>query len=36
VQVRPRIELVAASEIYDPDRETKAVRFVDARSVTRT
>jgi hypothetical protein len=36
VQVRPRIEYVAAAEIYDPGREAKAARFVDARSVTRT
>jgi hypothetical protein len=36
VQVRPRIEFVAAAQIYDPGRETKAARFVDARSVTRT
>ncbi len=36
VQVRPRIEHVAAKEIYDPGRETKATRFVDRRSVTRT
>jgi hypothetical protein len=35
-QVRPRIEFADAAEIYDPGRETKAARFVDARSVTRT
>lgn len=36
VQVRPRIEYVEAAEIYDPGRQTKATRFVDRRSVTRT
>lgn len=36
VQVRPRVEYVEAAEIYDPGRQTKAMRFVDRRSVTRT
>ena len=36
VQVRPRVEYVEAAEIYDPARQTKAVRFVDRRTVTRT
>ena len=31
VGVRPRVEFAAADEIYDPARQTKAVRFVDAR-----
>ncbi len=35
-QVRPRIEFVDARDIYDPGRETKATRFVDARLATRT
>jgi phenylacetate-CoA ligase len=34
-QVRPRVEFVAATEIYDPARQTKAARFVDRRA-TRT
>jgi phenylacetate-CoA ligase len=32
VQVRPRVEFVEASEIYDPSRQAKAARFVDRRS----
>jgi phenylacetate-CoA ligase len=36
-RVRARVEVVEAKEIYDPGRQTKAARFVDARkSVTRT
>ena len=31
VRVRPRVEFVAASEIYDPARHTKAARLVDRR-----
>lgn len=31
VQVRPSVEFAAAHEIYDPARQTKAVRFVDQR-----
>lgn len=31
VQVRPGVEFAAAHEIYDPARQTKAVRFVDRR-----
>ncbi len=31
VQVRPRVEFVAASDLYDPTRDTKAVRFKDER-----
>lgn len=31
VQVRPRVEFVEARTIYDPDRQTKAARFVDRR-----
>jgi phenylacetate-CoA ligase len=31
VRVRPRVEFVAAGELYDPGRQTKAVRFVDQR-----
>jgi phenylacetate-coenzyme A ligase PaaK-like adenylate-forming protein len=34
VQVRPRVQFVAAAEIYDPDRDAKAARFVDRRRVT--
>ncbi|MEQ9643269.1 MAG: AMP-binding protein [Alphaproteobacteria bacterium] len=30
--VRPRVTFVAASEIYDPTRQTKANRFIDRRS----
>lgn len=36
VQVRPRVEFVDAAEIYDPSRQAKAARFVDARRLTRT
>jgi phenylacetate-CoA ligase len=36
VQVRPRIEYVAAAQIYDAGRQAKAARFVDERSATRT
>ena len=36
VQVRPRIEYVAAAQIYDPGRQAKATRFLDERSATRT
>ena len=32
VQVRPRVEFVAAGVLYDPARDTKAVRFKDERS----
>lgn len=32
VQVRPRVEFVEASEIYDPSRQAKAARFVDRRA----
>jgi phenylacetate-coenzyme A ligase PaaK-like adenylate-forming protein len=36
-RVRATVEVVAAKEIYDPGRQTKAVRFVDARkNITRT
>lgn len=31
VRVRPRIEFVRAREIYDPEQQTKAVRFIDKR-----
>ena len=31
VQVRPRVEFVSADELYDPTRDTKAVRFKDDR-----
>ena len=31
VQVRPRVEFAAAVEIYDPAKQTKAVRFTDER-----
>jgi phenylacetate-CoA ligase len=31
VQVRPRVEFAAAAELYDPAKQTKAVRFVDER-----
>jgi phenylacetate-coenzyme A ligase PaaK-like adenylate-forming protein len=31
VQVRPRVEFASADEIYDPARQTKAVRFTDER-----
>jgi phenylacetate-coenzyme A ligase PaaK-like adenylate-forming protein len=31
VQVRPRVEFAPAEEIYDPTRQTKAVRFTDER-----
>ena len=31
VRVRPRVEFVAAAEIYDPGRQAKALRFVDRR-----
>lgn len=31
-RVRPRIEFTTASDIYDPGRQTKAVRFVDRRT----
>jgi phenylacetate-coenzyme A ligase PaaK-like adenylate-forming protein len=31
VQVRPRVDFVLASEIYDAGRHTKAVRFLDER-----
>jgi len=31
VQVRPRVEFAPAEEIYDPARQTKAVRFTDER-----
>ena len=31
VQVRPRVEFAAATELYDPAKQTKAVRFVDER-----
>lgn len=34
VGVRPRVEFAAADEIYDPARQAKAVRFVDAREST--
>jgi phenylacetate-CoA ligase len=30
-QVRPRVEFVKSSELYDPARDTKAVRFKDER-----
>jgi phenylacetate-CoA ligase len=30
-QVRPRVEFVKASDLYDPTRDTKAVRFKDER-----
>jgi phenylacetate-CoA ligase len=36
VQVRPRVEYVEAAQIYDPARQTKAVRFVDRRKLIRT
>ncbi len=36
VQVRPRLEYVEAAQIYDPARQTKAVRFVDRRKLIRT
>lgn len=32
VGVRPRIEFVCANDIYDPARQTKAVRFIDRRA----
>ncbi|HYD56812.1 MAG TPA: AMP-binding protein [Burkholderiales bacterium] len=32
VRVRPRVEFVDAAQIYEPGRQTKAVRFVDRRS----
>jgi hypothetical protein len=28
------VQFVAAAEIYDPDRDAKAARFVDRRRVT--
>ena len=31
VRVRPRIEFAEARDIYDPDQQTKAARFVDER-----
>ena len=31
VQVRPRVEFAASRDIYDPSRQTKAVRFRDER-----
>jgi phenylacetate-coenzyme A ligase PaaK-like adenylate-forming protein len=31
VQVRPRVEFAAAAELYDPAKQTKAVRFTDER-----
>ena len=31
VQVRPRVEFVSAGDLYDPARDTKAVRFKDER-----
>jgi phenylacetate-CoA ligase len=31
VRVRPRVEFVPAVAIYDPSRQTKAVRFIDRR-----
>ena len=34
VGVRPRVEFAAADEIYDPARQAKAVRFVDAREAS--
>lgn len=32
VRVTPRVELVSAADIYEPGRQTKAVRFVDRRA----
>jgi phenylacetate-coenzyme A ligase PaaK-like adenylate-forming protein len=32
VRVRPRVEFVSASDIYEPGRQTKAARFVDRRA----
>ncbi|MFN0303560.1 MAG: phenylacetate--CoA ligase family protein [Burkholderiales bacterium] len=32
VQVRPRVEFAVASDLYDPARDTKAVRFKDERT----
>jgi phenylacetate-coenzyme A ligase PaaK-like adenylate-forming protein len=34
-RVRARVELVEAKDIYDPARQTKAARFVDARKAIR-
>jgi phenylacetate-CoA ligase len=31
--VRPRVELTAADDIYDPSRDAKALRFVDRRTI---
>ena len=31
VRVRPRVEFVAAADIYDPARDAKATRLVDRR-----
>jgi len=36
VHVRPRVQFVQAAEIYDPDRDAKAARFVDRRPATGT
>ena len=33
VGVRPRVEFASANDIYDPTRETKAVRFIDRRAI---
>ena len=31
VRIRPRVEFAAPGELYQPGRQTKAVRFVDRR-----
>ena len=33
VGVRPLVEFASANDIYDPTRETKAVRFIDRRAI---